>query len=197
MRADARSNHERILAAARALFASDGADTQVDAIARRAGVGVGTVYRHFPDKDALMGALVRERFIAFNEQLREAISKGEQQPFAALCEALRANSTALAEDAGTRFAFMRGGERVFAHAHDEVEEYLALTNVLVDRAKRAGSVRPDFDVADVPMLMCGVCATIDAGKGGAGWDWRRHLELVLAGMAAAVAEPSVTSGGTP
>src|SRR5215469_2337222 len=63
MRADARRNRERILQAARELFASDRPDVQVDDVARRAGVGVGTVYRHFPDKEALMGELVRERFV--------------------------------------------------------------------------------------------------------------------------------------
>src|SRR5271165_3634774 len=66
MRADARRNRERILAAARELFAGSPQEVQMDDLARRAGVGVGTLYRHFPDKEALMGELVRERFELFN-----------------------------------------------------------------------------------------------------------------------------------
>ena len=72
MRADARRNRARILEAARELFASEDPDVQIDDVARRAGVGVGTVYRHFPDKEALMGELVRERFALFNERLAAA-----------------------------------------------------------------------------------------------------------------------------
>ena len=75
MRADARRNRARILAAARELFASEEPDVQIDDVARRAGVGVGTVYRHFPDKEALMGELVRERFGIFNERLRAALAE--------------------------------------------------------------------------------------------------------------------------
>src|SRR5712671_344928 len=116
MRADARRNRARILQAARELFASDRPDVQIDDVARRAGVGVGTVYRHFPDKEALMGELVRERFTLFNERLREAIDDLEADPFEALAAALRANAAATASDAATRRSFMTGGERVFAHA---------------------------------------------------------------------------------
>ncbi len=63
-----------------------------------------------------------------------------------------------------------------------MEEYLALASELVARARAAGELRGDFDAGDIPMVMCGVCATIDRRK--AGWDWRRHLELVIAGMRA-------------
>src|SRR5438045_3503499 len=109
MRADARRNRERILGAARELFAGDEPDVQMDDIARQAGVGVGTVYRHFPDKHALMGELVRERFDVFNENLRAALADERSSPFEAFARALRANAGSVAEDAATRFAFMTGG----------------------------------------------------------------------------------------
>jgi AcrR family transcriptional regulator len=181
MRADARRNRERILQAARELFASDRPDVQVDEVARRAGVGVGTVYRHFPDKEALMGELVRERFLFFNEGLRTAIADEQAEPFEALCGALRASAASMADDAATRFAFMSGGERVFAYALEERIEFEQLARVIVARAQRAGTMRPDFDASEIPMVMCGVCATIGCK---AGWDWRRMLEVVLAGMRA-------------
>jgi AcrR family transcriptional regulator len=182
MRADARRNRERILTAARELFAGSPTEVQMDDLARRAGVGVGTVYRHFPDKEALMGELVRERFELFNDQLRTALADTEAEPFDALAGALRANAAGVAEDAATRFAFMSGGERVFAHAAAESEDFMRLARTLVRRARRAGQLTPGFSAEDIPMLMCGVCATVDKQK--AGWDWRRHLELVIRGMRA-------------
>lgn len=182
MRADARRNRELILRAARELFASEQPDVQIDEVAARAGVGVGTVYRHFPDKEALMGELVRARFDIFNERLRDAIEDGEANDFDALADAMRDNAASVASDAATRFAFTSGGERVFAHAEREIEEYLRLGSVLVERAHEGGLLREDFQASDIPMVMCGVCATI--AKRDAGWDWRRHLELILAGMRA-------------
>jgi AcrR family transcriptional regulator len=182
MRADARRNRERILVAARELFAGDPPEVQMDDLARRAGVGVGTVYRHFPDKEALMGELVRERFELFNAELRLALADTEAEPFDALADALRANAAGMAEDAATRFAFMSGGERVFAHAALESEEFMRLARALVRRARRAKTLAPDFSAEDVPMLMCGVCAAVDKQK--AGWDWHRHLELLIRGMRA-------------
>ena len=180
MRADARRNRERILAAARTLFASERPEVQIDDVAREAGVGVGTVYRHFPDKQALMGELVKERFKIFNERMRRALDEGEEEPFEALASSIRDNAASVAEDAATRFALMSGGEAVFEHAGEEKDEFLRLARKLVLRARRAGELRPDFQAQDVPMVMCGVCATID--RRGAPWDWRRHLELVLSGM---------------
>jgi AcrR family transcriptional regulator len=180
MRADARRNHARILQAARELFAGEQPEVQIDEIARGAGVGVGTVYRHFPDKEALMGELVRQRFCLFNVRLGEAVADQVSSPFEALAEALRANAAWMAEDAATRFAFMSGGERVFAYAASEVEEFMRLSSLLVERAKASGQLTDEFDAEDIPMFMCGVCAAID--KRHAGWDWRRHLELILRGM---------------
>ncbi len=182
MRADARRNRARILQAARELFASEEPEVQMDDIARRAGVGVGTVYRHFADKEALMGELVRERFGLFNERLGQAVADEAADPFEALAAALRANAALVAEDAATRFAFLSGGERVFAHAAAEMEQFMQLSSVLVERAKAAGELTPDFEAQDIPMLMCGVCAAID--KRHDGWDWHRHLELILRGMRA-------------
>ncbi len=187
MRADARRNRARIMDAARELFAAGG-EVQIDDVARHAGVGVGTVYRHFPDKQSLMGELVRARFGVFNENLARALAEadGGAAPFEALAAALRANAASVAEDAATRFAFMSGGEGVFAHAEAEKEEFLRLAEELVARAHASGELAREFQAADVPMLMCGVCATID--RGDAAWDWRRHLELILAGMRAPTAQ---------
>ena len=74
LRADARRNRERILKAARAVFADQGIDAQIDDVAKRAKVGVGTVYRHFPTKEALLDALVRERFEEIAQFAEEALA---------------------------------------------------------------------------------------------------------------------------
>src|SRR5262249_24012981 len=145
----------------------------------------------FPDKQALMGELVRERFVLFNECMRQAIAEGEQAPFDALVESIRDNAASVAGDAATRFAMMSGGERGLEHVGEEREECLRLARRLVLRARRSGELRPDFQATDIPMVMCGVCATID--KTGAGWDWRRHLELLIDGMRAAPAPPATRS----
>ena len=73
-RADARRNRERILEAARVVFAEQGAEAQMDDVARAAGVGVGTVYRHFPQKDALMGELVASKFRTFADNAEIALT---------------------------------------------------------------------------------------------------------------------------
>ena len=73
LRADARRNRERILKAARAVFGDQGIDAQIDDVAKRAKVGVGTVYRHFPTKEALLDALVRERFSEIAQFAKEAL----------------------------------------------------------------------------------------------------------------------------
>jgi AcrR family transcriptional regulator len=182
MRADARRNRERILTAARELFAGDPPEVQMDDLARRAGVGVGTLYRHFPDKEALMGELVRERFELFNAQMGAALADTDSEPGAALADALRANAAGLAGDAATRFAFMSGGERVFEYAAVEKQEYMRLAEALVRRARRAGQLAPGFRADDIPMMMCGVCATM--GRPMPGWDWSRNFELVIRGMLA-------------
>src|ERR671915_1320812 len=73
LRADARRNRERVLKAARAVFADHGIEAQIDDVAKRAKVGVGTVYRHFPTKEALLDAVVRERFEEIAGYAEEAL----------------------------------------------------------------------------------------------------------------------------
>src|SRR3954447_6371000 len=90
LRADARRNRERILKAAKEVFGEEGIEAQMDDVARRAGVGVGTVYRHFPNKEVLMGELVKEKFEAFTERAREALEQDDA--WEAFCDLLRGNA---------------------------------------------------------------------------------------------------------
>jgi AcrR family transcriptional regulator len=177
-RADARRNRERVLAAAREAFAKRGLDAQVDEIAARAGVGVGTLYRHFPTKEALVNALVADRWqtlaaaaepSADEEDAWEALSA-----FLWRCARLQCDNRAWAQLAGMLPA---------AQAEDEREELIAVTQQLVDRAKAAGAVRQDLDADDIGMLMCGTCSVIETTGGHSGdTRWKRFFELALEGL---------------
>ena len=176
LRADARRNHERILESARCVFAEYGAEAQIDDVARRAGVGVGTVYRHFPTKEALMVALVREHFRLFADRAREAVEQ-DGDPLQALIELMRRNAETTADTASIQYTLRSADERIWTQAQAEQQELLAYTDKLISRAKRAGTIRRDLRATDIGMLMCGVCSTM--GRRLPGFDWRRHFELVV------------------
>jgi AcrR family transcriptional regulator len=184
MRADARRNRERILAAAREVFSEHGAEAQMDEIARRAGVGVGTLYRHFPTKDALVGALVRIKLSDFAARARAKFEEDER-PWESFADLLREQAEIAARDVSQQ-------RMIFAMTHDALEqaaptiaELIAANQALIDRAKAAGVVREDLVVEDVRTLMCGLGSIMAADALGVmPYDWRRHLEFVLAGMRA-------------
>lgn len=175
LRADARRNRERILESALAAFAEQGPDAQIDDVARHAGVGVGTVYRHFPTKEALLTELVRQKFRLFADRAREAVEAGGE-PFPALEALMRQNAASAAEDMGLKYAIASAGEEAWTQARAEREELIALTAELLERARGAGTIRPDIEATDIAMLMCGVCTSMGPRPG---FDWRRHLELVI------------------
>jgi AcrR family transcriptional regulator len=175
LRADARRNRERILEAARYACAEHGASVQIDDVARAAGVGVGTVYRHFPTKDALIEALVAEKFRVTIDNIRDALEIDD--PWEAFAGAMRRNAEVMAADAGLRDALARLGPQV-GHAAEGQAELEALAGRLVDRAQVAGELRPDVTVQDIGALMAGLCTSMAHPE----LDWRRHLALLLDGL---------------
>jgi AcrR family transcriptional regulator len=183
-RADARRNRERILDGAREAFAAVGAEAQMDEVARLAGVGVGTVYRHFATKEALLAELVRQKLSRMTVNTREALER-DGEPFGVFADLLRRNAELAARDAALQFAMLGAGEAVWEQARAEQEELLGLTAELMARAQRAGTMRPDVSASDIPMLMCGVCATMTHTK--PDFDWERHLALVVDSLHAAAA----------
>jgi AcrR family transcriptional regulator len=178
LRADARRNRERIVAAARAVFTRQGGDAQIDDIARAAGVGVGTVYRHFPHKEALLGELLVERFRLMADNAERALEI--EDPWEAFAWMLRTNAQFCAGEVGVQQALVRGPD-AWEYAAPEIERLRETATKLIVRAQRAGVMRPDFSVDDIPMLMAGLTTTMAAP----GYDWRRHLEIILAGIRAA------------
>jgi len=177
LRADAVRNRAKVLEAARAAFAEHGAEAQIEDVARRAGVGVGTVYRHFPTKQALAEALIEERFdhtIAFVRALVDE----EPDPWRAIercfeyCAATQERDRAWA---GV-LALMAGG--MVGPREHQMQELLTLEEQLIARARAAGVVRDDLTAADMPALFCGLGSVVLAG----GRNWRRYLDLLLDGL---------------
>jgi AcrR family transcriptional regulator len=184
LRADARRNRERIMSAGRELFALEGPHAQMDDIAAHAGVGIGTVYRHFPTKEALLTAMVRERFQEF-----AAIAKVAEEiadPRAALESVIFTSAEAVEGDSGFQLAMMGSNELEWEGID---EDKAALSDVLtriISRAGAAGVVRKDFTFEDFGMMMCGITATMYYQPGSA--NWRRHAELILHGVCAPTRE---------
>jgi len=179
-RSDARRNRERVLESARAVFAERGLDAQIDEIARSAGVGVGTVYRHFPTKEDLLEALAQARFEGLAEHARLALEDEDGwDGFVAFM---------------TYSARVMAGDRLLSEAMDQRPEtcgraasdvqLIELVTELVARAKATGKLREDTDPWDVPGLICGIGRAERAAPGAPALTWQRHLEIILAGLRA-------------
>ena len=172
LRADARRNRERVLKAARAVFSAQGRDAHLEDVARRAKVGVGTVYRHFPTKEALLEALAREQFEVITQWAREAQDAAE--PWAAL-EALVWRGAEL--QASDR-ALMEAVAEFKPSVARQSEDLRACIDRLIDRAKEQGAVRADATGDDVRLMMCGLGSVMQMGGDG----WRRYLTVMLDGL---------------
>jgi AcrR family transcriptional regulator len=177
LRADAKRNRERILVAAAEVFGAKGQDAQMDDVAAQAGVGVGTVYRHFPTKSALMGALVAQKFAQFAANAREGLEI--EDPWEAFATTFRRNAELMAGDAGVQYVLMNIPD-LLEYIAPEKAELDEVTSKLIRRGKRAGVLRKDFEMHDFGMIMCGLCSTM--GMGPAQFNWRRHVDILLDGL---------------
>jgi AcrR family transcriptional regulator len=181
LRADARRNRAAVLAAARERLAKDGLEGPIEDIARAAGVGVGTVYRHFPSKRALIAALVRDRFERLAERTAEALT--EDHPWHAFCDLMRFSAELQVRDRALSQFLAQQPELGYQEA---VQTGLAdLTAQLIANAQRAGGMREDAVVEDVPTLVCGLGA-VTAGAAGSmpELNWERYVEIMLDGLRA-------------
>jgi AcrR family transcriptional regulator len=185
-RSHALRNHERLVAAARDVFAEQGVDAPLEAIARRAGVGIGTLYRHFATREALVEAI-------FERRIGDVIAVAE--------------AAAAEPDGWTAFAGMlertlelQAGDRVLKEIVlryppapgrlDSAREKLrALFERVLDHARAGGALRPDFTVSDLALLLWSFAPLMDATAGVAPDAWRRHLHLLLDGLRAGAVTP--------
>jgi AcrR family transcriptional regulator len=174
-RADALRNHEKVLAAARNAFAADGSATSLEEIARQAGVGIGTLYRHFPNRQVLLGAVYAEEVEAL---CRSAAEYAKLEPWDALVAWLHrfvgdmATKQALAAEL---LDYTDRDAQLFSACR---ELMYAAGGQLLERAREAGVVQPDTNLADVIQLAGGI-AKIQPGDPGQVY---RILDIALDGL---------------
>ena len=177
LRADAARNRARVLEVAYDTFAAEGLSVPIDEIARRAGVGAGTVYRHFPTKDDLFRAVVEDRIGRIVDEGR-ALAEGAD-PASGLFVFLR--SVVLqwgATDQGLKEALAGSGVHIEAVKEETEEAFLAVLAELLENAQKAGAARGDLDVRDVKAILAGCFAIQAASPGSAG----RLVDVVLQGL---------------
>jgi AcrR family transcriptional regulator len=186
LRRDARQNRDRILVAARAAFAELGIDASVEEIAVRAGVGIGTLYRRFPTKDELIGAV-------FDEHLEQIASTAESaleqdDAWAAFLGYLTHVVELQASDRGI-------SEILGAHPHTATLVARARTRLrplvqeLIARAQTSGQLRPDVVYEDVSVLLWTTGRVVDATRDVEPAFWRRYLALLVDGLRTGSATP--------
>jgi AcrR family transcriptional regulator len=193
-RRDARRNRERLAEAAREVFAEQGLDAPLDVIARRAGVGNATLYRHFPTRAALVDEV-------FRDALAETMAAGErartaEDAWTGLVGYMEAVFAGLVADRGaidlmtTRLEGVSSLEAVHAHNRETVDG-------LLHRGREQGAVRGDLTTEDLLFALAALCRAVPALTATAPDAWRRALALLLDGVraspaAARLPEPSLT-----
>jgi len=193
LRRDAEANRRRILAAAAEAFAEHGLDVPVDGIARRAGVGMGTLYRRFPTKAALVEAIFEEHLDRLAALAEEALL--EDDPWRGLAGFLERTVALQAENRGFAaiVAVHLRDEQLLAAARRRVTP---LMQQLLERAQAAGVVRPDIVHEDISVLFWTSARVVDATRDIAPEFWRRYLTLSLDGLrlrdATALPHPPLT-----
>jgi AcrR family transcriptional regulator len=192
LRRDAERNRQRILASAAEAFAERGLAATMDEIARRAGVGVGTVYRRFPDKEMLIEALFEQR-IADLVALAEA-ARDEPDAWDGLVRFFESFISLQAADRGLKEVLLtpdRGQERV-ARARARLAP---VVDALVERAKADGILRPDVVGPDLGLIQFMLGALADATRDVDPELWRRFLAIALDGLRTQRDAPSPLAPG--
>lgn len=187
-RADARRNRDRLLQVARQAFAAEGLSVSLDEIARRAEVGPGTLYRHFPTKEALIEAVVHERLRSLVDQARLLASTDD--PTTALFAILRRVVADAAAKADLVDALASAGIEVRTTVAATSAELRGEIGSLLARAQDSGTVRDDIGTAELMAVLSGVLLALrhPASKGA---DPQRALAIVLDGLRTAPQENPV------
>ncbi len=185
LRADAERNRQKILTAARAVFAERGFAATLDDIAARAGVGVGTVYRRYPDKDALIDALFEERLAGVAELGRRALA--HEDPWEGFVTFMTEGAALQAADRGLKQAMLSRGRARAGRARATI---VPIVTELITRAQQTGRLRADLEVVDIPIINMMVLAIADMTRAVSPDTYRRMLGIVLDGLATRRSEPT-------
>jgi len=179
LRRDAERNRQRILAAAAEVFTERGLDATLDEVARAANVGVGTVYRRFPDKESLVAELFRDRIDALVTVAEQACAAAD--PWEGLASYLEFAAAAMAGDLGLRqlMMFATYDRDQVCYARDRM--FPVITR-LVERAQAAGELRDDFRATDVKLISFMLASVAEYAATIRPEIWRRYLTLIVDGL---------------
>jgi AcrR family transcriptional regulator len=186
LRADAARNRERIVAAARQVFAERGLDAPIEEVARRAGVGVATLYRRFPSRADLIAGAFEAKMCAYADAVATAL--GDPDPWHGFCGYLERLCAMQAADRGSAnvltltFPTAKRFEAARARAHEGFVELIA-------RAKATGKLRADFVAEDLVMLLMANAGVITATGDAAPDTWTRLVAYMLQAFAADHRDP--------
>jgi len=186
-RADAQRNRERVLAAAKTVFSAGGPDASLEAVAREASVGIGTLYRHFPTREALYEAVYRREVEQLGELAEELKENGA--PVEALRQWLRANVEFVATKKGmaAALALAAGGppSELTALSYDRLTKAIA---ILLERAASSGEIRADVSAEDLLRTLVGMCLLHDQP----GWQAGviRMLDVLVDGLRVKPVKPA-------
>jgi AcrR family transcriptional regulator len=181
LRADAQRNRQRILDAARELFAQRGLGVTLNEIAHHAGVGVGTVYRRFPDKEQLVDSLFEQRLDDLADLMEAAVQ--DPDPWHGLCRFMTRALELQASDRAFKEIAL-GSEDTAQRGAQMRARMLPMATKLVRRAQEAGQLRTDLAPQDLPIMQLVLGTVIDTARDIEPELWRRYLELFLQGIRA-------------
>jgi AcrR family transcriptional regulator len=187
LRADAERNRQRLIAAAREVFAERGLDAPMEEVARQAGVGVATLYRRFPTREALIAGAFEASMAAYADSVAEALA--DPDPWAGLCGHLERVCAMQAEGRGNAYALTMTFPMAKRFESERRRAYGGLVE-LIERAKATGRLRADFSPEDVALLMMANAGVIGATADSAPDAWRRLVAYLLQAFAAPGASPA-------
>lgn len=179
LRRDAQRNRQRTLAAAHEVFAVRGLQATLNDVAHHAGVGVGTVYRRFPHKEALAEAVYAGKLDDLRATAQSALA--ERDAYGALRAFLEHAMGLTATDRGLRELMRQGaaGNARITRAREGIEECCGR---LIARAQEQGTMRDDITVADIAAVVTMIDSVMDLPSTGTAQPWRRYLALILDGL---------------
>src|SRR3954451_16269892 len=186
LRVDAERNRQRIVTAACEVFAELGLDVPMEDIAKRAGVGVGTLYRRYPTRADLITAAFETKMTAYAEAAREALANPD--PWLGFCGYVEQVCAMQAGDRGFTTVLTMTFPTAKQFEADRASAFADLTT-LVERAKTTGKLRADFVAEDMPMFLMANAGVLTATADAAPDAWRRLVGYLIQACAAPAAQP--------
>jgi AcrR family transcriptional regulator len=186
LRVDAERNRQRIVTAACEVFAEHGLDVPMEDIAKRAGVGIGTLYRRYPSRADLIAAAFESKMTAYAEAAREALANPD--PWLGFCGYVEQVCAMQAGDRGFTTVLTMTFPTAKQFEADRASAFADFTT-LIARAKGAGQLRADFVTEDMPMFLMANAGVLTATVDAAPEAWRRFVGYLIQACAAQAAAP--------